>query len=94
MKEAQPETVHVCVCVCTCVETHRLKISNSKMEMWSLTVRSMVDLRAMASRGEWMGCTSCSVARNSRHGTIALRVGERMGAQSHTVQYITACLVP
>ena len=49
-------------------------MSYSKTEMWSLTVRSMVDLRAMASREEWMGWCSSSVARNSRQGTMALRV--------------------
>ena len=31
---------------------HLVKISNSKIEMWSLSVRSMVDLSAMASSEE------------------------------------------
>ena len=53
-------------------------MSYSKTEMWSLTVRSMVDLRAMASKEEWMGWCSCSVERNSRQGTMALQV-ERVG---------------
>ena len=47
-------------------------MSNSKTEMWSLTVRSMVDLRAMASREEWIGWISCNVERNTLQGTMAL----------------------
>ncbi len=40
---------------------HLAKMSYSKTVMWSLTVRSMVDLRAMASREEWMGWDSLRV---------------------------------
>ena len=49
-----------------------VKMSNSKTEMWSLTVRSMVDFRAMASKEECMGWASFRVILKSRHGTIAL----------------------
>ena len=62
------------------MEQYLVKMSYSKTEMWSLTVRSIVDLRAMASKEEWMGWCSCSVARNSRQGTMALQV-ERVGQE-------------
>ena len=39
-----------------------MNTSNSKQEMKSLQVRSIVDLSAMASSGELMGCVSMSVA--------------------------------
>ena len=61
-----------CIYKCTCICIYLVKMSNSKTEMWSLTVRSMVDFRAMASREEWMGCTSLRVCRNSLQGTMAL----------------------
>ena len=31
-------------------------MSNSNTEMWSLTVKSIVDLRATASNGDCIGC--------------------------------------
>ena len=50
-----------------------LKMSNSKTDIWSLTVRSMVDFRAMASKEECMGWVSFRVVLKSRQGTIALQ---------------------
>ena len=49
-----------------------VKTSNSKFEMKSLQVRSMVDFNAMASSPVPMVCTSLSVTRNSFQGTMVL----------------------
>ena len=54
-------------------------MSYSNTEMWSLTVRSIVDLRAMASREEWMGWDSCNVWRKTRQGTMALQKEVKRG---------------
>ena len=43
------------------VATHLAKMSYSKTEMWSLTVRSIVDFRAIASKEEWIGWDSLRV---------------------------------
>ncbi len=55
-----------------CALTHLVKTSNSKQEMKSLHVRSIVDLSAIASSGELIGCVSISVALKYPHGTIVL----------------------
>lgn len=57
-----------------------VKMSNSKTEMWSLHVRSMVDLRAMASKPRLMGWNSWRAWRNVRHDTMVL---QHMGGTGH-----------
>ena len=43
----------------------------------------------MASSEEWIGWCSCSVARNSRQGTIALRGGGGEGTIHDTTEIHT-----
>lgn len=75
------------------------KTSNSNIDIWLLHVRSIVDLRAMASKQDDIGCSAWSVWRNSFHVTIVLRQKVNMniasitGAENHSILFYLHCVI-
>lgn len=62
-------------------ETYLVKTSNSKLDMKSLHVRSMVVLSAIVSSPEDIGCTLFSSSRKIFQGTRVLEMKKKNGIE-------------